>query len=56
MKTLTVSFESGKTLRYSGNFMELIAHEVRIKENEERRKNLGMSVNKAIKFEITECN
>lgn len=55
MKTMIVTFESGKTLKYHGNKLELLAMKVRIKENEEKRKNLGMKKDKATKFEIVEC-
>lgn len=55
MKTLKVIFESGKEVKYHGALIELIAYKARIKENEERRKRLNMSLDKAIKFEITEC-
>ncbi len=55
MKTMIVTFKSGKTLKYHGNKLELLAMKVRIKKNEEKRKNLGMELDNAIKFEITEC-
>lgn len=55
MKTLVVEFESGKKYHYTGKLMEILAYKMRIKENEERRERLGMNIDKAIKFELTEC-
>lgn len=55
MKTLKVTFESGKTLTYYGTFIELMAYRMRIRENEERRVKLGMKLDKAIKFETVEA-
>ena len=55
MKTLRITFESGKERKFHGTFIELMAYRMRIKENEERRTILGMEVDKAIKFETTEC-
>lgn len=55
MKTLTVTYESGKEIHYHGSLIELMAYRMRIRENEERRANLGMEVDKAIKFETSEC-
>lgn len=55
MKTLTVTFESGKTLTYHGSLTDIMIKRMRIKENEERRERLGMDVDKAIKFETSEC-
>ena len=54
MKKLVVTYEDGKTYTYHGTFTELLTMRMRIKENEERRLKLGMSVNRAIKFETTE--
>jgi len=54
MKQLVVTYEDGKKYTYSGTFTELAIMRMRIKENEERRLKLGMTVNKAIKFETTE--
>lgn len=55
MKTLKVTFESGKELKYHGTFTELMAYKIRIRENEERRTILGMKTDKAVKFETVEC-
>lgn len=55
MKTMIVTFESGKTIKYHGTRFELLQYRVRIAENEERRNILGMSVDKAVKFETVEC-
>lgn len=55
MKTMKVTFESGKTYLYHGKMLELMAYKMRIKENEERKERMGMETDKAIKFEITEC-
>lgn len=55
MKTLVVEFESGKKVTFHGKLMEIIAFKMRIKENEERRARLGMPIDKAIKFNVTEC-
>lgn len=55
MKTLIVTFESGKTLKYHGTRFELMQYRARIMENEERRNNLGMVIDKAIKFETVDC-
>lgn len=54
MKTLVVEFESGKKYHYTGKLMEILTYKIRIKENEERRERLGMNIDKAIKFELTE--
>lgn len=54
MKTMTVTFESGKQYRYTGKAIELMTMKMRIKENEERRGRLGMEIDKAVKFEIEE--
>ena len=35
--------------------MEIVAYKMRIRENEERRERLGMLIDKAINFEVTEC-
>ena len=55
MKTLKITFESGKTLTYHGSLTDLMIYRMRIKENEERRERLGRDVDKAIKFETSEC-
>ena len=55
MKTLTITFESGKQLHYHGSLIELMTYRMRIKENEDRRERLGMEVDRAVKFETTEC-
>lgn len=55
MKTLIVTFEDGKTLSYHGSLTDLMIYRMRIKENEERRAKLGMSINKALKFETVNC-
>jgi hypothetical protein len=55
MKTLKVTFESGKVLKYTGSFSERMAYRVRIMENEERRARFGQETDKAIKFETVEC-
>lgn len=55
MKTLIITFEDGKTLSYHGSLTDLMIYRMRIKENEERRAKLGMSINKALKFETVNC-
>lgn len=55
MKTLVVEFESGKKVKFHGKLMEIVAYKMRIKENEDRRARLRMPIDKAIKFEVTEC-
>lgn len=55
MKTLNITLESGKILTYHGSLTDLMIYRMRIKENEERRERLGMDVDKAIKFETSEC-
>lgn len=46
MKRMIVTFENGKTLKYVGDFSELMTMRLRFKENEERRARLGMETNK----------
>lgn len=55
MKTLTVTFESGKERKYNGTVIELMSYRMRIRENEERQSRLGIKIDKAIKFETTDC-
>lgn len=55
MKTLTIIFENGKTLKYHGNKLELLTYKMRIEENIIKRKNLGMTINKVLEYKITEC-
>lgn len=54
MKQLVVTYEDGKKYTYHGTFTDLLTMRMRIKENEERRLKLGMTVNKAVNFKMTE--
>ena len=54
MKKLTITFESGKEVRYYGDTMTLLSYRMRIAENLERRAKLGMSVDKVLKVEYGE--
>lgn len=52
--TLIVTFESGKTATCHGSLFTLAGVRARIKEIEEKRVMLGMPVDAAIKFKITD--
>lgn len=54
MRKLTITFESGKEVRYYGDTMTLLSYRMRIAENLERRAKLGMSVDKVLKVEYGE--
>lgn len=52
MYKMVVTFESGKTLTYEKNMIDVMITKARILENEERRDKLGMTTDKAVDFEI----
>ena len=52
MYKMVVTFESGKTLTYEKNMIDVMITKARILENEEKRDKLGMTTDKAVDFEI----
>lgn len=55
MKTMIVTFESGKQRTYHGTDFQLLLMKTRVLDNEERRNRLHMEVDKVVNFKITDC-